>query len=221
MTTKEEILQAFRFRHACKEFDGGKKISEEDFGFILETWRLSPTSFGFEPGKLLILQNAELRQKLLPVTWGARRTLPTASHFVIILAREAQALAPDSGHIAHMMNDIQQLPEEVGQGKKAMYRKFLEHDFRIADNEEAVFGWAARQTYIALGNMMTAAAQIGIDSCPIEGFEKAAVESLLTEEGVLNDAEFGVACMVAFGYRIKEPREKTRQPLEQSVAWVD
>lgn len=69
---KEEILNAFRFRHACKEFDSSKKISEDDFNFILETGRLSPSSFGFEPWKFLVLQNEAIREKLREVTWGAQ-----------------------------------------------------------------------------------------------------------------------------------------------------
>lgn len=70
-TAKEQILAAYRFRHACKEFDSEKKISDADFQFILETGRLSPSSFGFEPWKFIVLQNPRIREKLLPVTWGA------------------------------------------------------------------------------------------------------------------------------------------------------
>ena len=61
-TTKEKIMDAFHFRHACKEFDPMHKISEEDFKFILETGRLSPSSFGYEPWKFVIVQNKELRE---------------------------------------------------------------------------------------------------------------------------------------------------------------
>ena len=64
---KETILAAFNSRHACKEFDVNKKISAEDFNFILETGRLSPSSFGFEPWKFLVIQNHSLREKILPL----------------------------------------------------------------------------------------------------------------------------------------------------------
>jgi nitroreductase len=216
---KERVLNAFYFRHACKEFDPDKKISEDDFAFILEAGRLSPSSFGFEPWKFVILQNQTIRQRLLPVSWGAQRQLPTASHFVILLSRTKEGLAADSAHIQHMMRVIQKLPEEVTKGKEARYRNFLTNDFKLMENERLMFEWGARQTYIALANMMTAAALIGIDSCPIEGFDKEAVERILREEGILEDG-FGVACMAAFGYRAREPRAKTRQPMEDITAWI-
>lgn len=219
-TIKEQVLKAYQFRHACKEFNKDKKISEDDFRFILETGRLSPSSFGFEPWTFVIAQNAALREKLLPVTWGAQRTLPTASHFVLLLSRTREGMKSDSDHITHIMKDIQQLPEEVRQGKSKAYQKFLESDFNLFDNERAMFEWASRQTYIALGNMMTAAAQIGIDSCPIEGFEKEAVEAVLREEGILQEG-FGLSCMAAFGYRLHEPRAKTRRPYDEVVKWVE
>lgn len=218
-TVREQILNAFAFRHATKEFDPAKKISEADFSFILETGRLSPSSFGFEPWKFVVVQSPDVRQKLLPVAWGAQKQLPTASHFVILLSRTKEGLTADSAHIQHMMRDIQQLPEENAKGKGNTYHHFLADDFKLLDNDRAVFEWGARQTYIALGNMMTAAAQIGVDSCPMEGFDKDAVERILQEEGVLKDG-FGVACMVAFGYRVREPRAKTRQPIEAVTAWV-
>lgn len=218
---KTEILDAYRFRHACKEFDATRKISDEDFGFILETARLSPSSFGFEPWRFVVLQNADIREKLRLITWGAQKTLPTASHFVLILARTKAGLAPDSPYIRSIMEDVQQLPAEIVERKSAVYRKFLETDFDIWNNERAVFEWAARQTYIALGNMMTAAAMIGIDSCPVEGFEKEPAEALLREEGILRGEEFGLACMVAFGYRANEPRAKTRRTIDQVADWVN
>lgn len=219
-TAKEQILQAYHFRHACKEFDKNKKISEDDFRFILETGRLSPSSFGFEPWTFVVLQNPAIREKLLPVTWGAQKTLPTASHFVLLLTRTKEGMDPDSGYITSIMEDVQQLPEEVKQGKRAKYRSFLESDFELFDNERAMFEWASRQTYIALGNMMTAAAQIGIDSCPIEGFRQKNAERILREEGILKEG-FGLSAMVAFGYRVREPRAKTRRPYEQVVQWVE
>ncbi|MNC06764.1 putative NAD(P)H nitroreductase YfkO [compost metagenome] len=83
-----------------------------------------------------------------------------------------------------------------------------------------MFEWGARQTYLALGNMMTAAAQIGIDSCPIEGFDKLKIEEILAAEGIMDPEHFGIACMVAFGSRLNEPRGKTRRSADQVVQWV-
>ncbi|WP_151734896.1 NAD(P)H-dependent oxidoreductase ['Paenibacillus yunnanensis' Narsing Rao et al. 2020] len=217
---KEAILSAFTFRHATKEFDGSRKISDEDFRFILETARLSPSSFGFEPWRFVVVQSPELRGKLKPYAWGAQKQLPTASHFVLILARLPQDMAAGSAYLRSMTEEVQQLPPEVAAGKQKAFAEFLDRDFRLAGNERAMFEWAARQTYLALGNMMTAAAQIGIDSCPIEGFNKPAIEEILTAEGVMDPEHFGIACMAAFGYRLHEPREKTRQSADQVIQWI-
>ncbi len=217
---KEEILKAFKFRHACKEFDSNKKISEDDFNFILETGRLSPSSFGFEPWKFLVLQNEVIREKLREVTWGAQKQLPTASHFIIILARKQSEMIYSSNYISKVMADIQQLPEDVANGKKAAFENFQKNDFKLLESHRNLFDWASKQTYITLGNMMTSAAEIGVDSCPIEGFDVEKVETLLEKEGILNREKFGVSVMVAFGYRKNEPREKTRGSIDKVTEWV-
>ncbi|WP_243526818.1 NAD(P)H-dependent oxidoreductase [Bacillus pseudomycoides] len=215
---KQEILKAYQFRHACKEFDTSKKISDEDFHFILDTGRLSPSSVGLEPWKFVVIQDTALREKLKPVSGGAQGQLPTASHFVVILARRKEGLRHDSVHVIKMMKDIQHMPEEVVQNLSGFYKSFVETE--LEDNDRLIFEWASKQTYIALGNMMTAAAQIGIDSCPIEGFDKKQVTVILQNECIINGNDFGVACMVAFGYRKEEPkRPKTRQNLDEIVEW--
>ncbi|MGG3652082.1 NAD(P)H-dependent oxidoreductase [Bacillus pseudomycoides] len=219
--TKEEILKAYQFRHACKEFDVNKKVSDEDFHFILETGRLSPSSFGFEPWKFVVIQNQDIRNKLLPVAWGAQKQLPTASHFVVILVRKKEDMIYDSSYISNFMKNIQQLPEEVVTMKRGFYKAFQETDFQLLESDRAMFDWASKQTYIALGNMMTAAAQIGIDSCPIEGFHQEKVEAILKEEGIVSGDTFGVSVLVAFGYRAEEPkRDKTRQTMDMFVEWI-
>lgn len=219
--TKEKILKAYQFRHACKEFDVNKKVSDEDFHFILETGRLSPSSFGFEPWKFVVIQNQDIRNKLLPVAWGAQKQLPTASHFVVILARKKEDMIYDSSYISNFMKNIQQLPEEVVTMKRGFYKAFQETDFQLFESDRAMFDWASKQTYIALGNMMTAAAQIGIDSCPIEGFHQEKVEAILKEEGIVSGDTFGVSVLVAFGYRAEEPkRDKTRQTMDMVVEWI-
>ncbi|WP_150274304.1 NAD(P)H-dependent oxidoreductase [Paenibacillus tepidiphilus] len=217
---KEDILAAFAFRHAAKEFDSSRVISEEDFQFILETGRLSPSSFGFEPWRFVVVQSPEIREKLKPHAWGAQKQLPTASHFMLILARQPHDMSAGSAYLRSMTEGVQKLPADVAAGKEKAFAAFLANDFALAGNDRALFEWAARQTYLALGNMMTAAAQIGIDSCPIEGFNKAAIEEILTAEGIMDPGHFGIACMAAFGYRLNEPRGKTRQSADQVIQWV-
>lgn len=216
---RKQILDAFNFRHACKTFDAARKIPDEDFGFILEAARLSPSSFGFEPWKFLVIQNPELREKIKPVSWGAQGQLPTASHFVIILARKEKSMHYEADYIQDHMRDVKQLPEDVVEMLGGFYREFQTRDFQLTESPRAMFDWACKQTYIALGNMMSVAAQIGIDSCPIEGFDREKLEAVLVEEGLLDTNEFGVSVMVAFGYRENEPYPKTRHNEKAVVEW--
>lgn len=218
---KEKIIEAFNFRHACKKFDSEKKISARDFNFILETGRLSPSSFGFEPWNFLVVQNIQLREKLRGLTWGGQGQIPTASHLLVILARKSYFMKYDSQYIQSFMKDVQNLPENIIEMKRNVYQKFLENDFKLLDNERAVFDWACKQTYIPLTNMMTAAAMIGIDSCPMEGFEAEKIDELLANDFDIDTEKFGISCMVAFGYRDKEPPAKTRQPLENIIKWYN
>ena len=219
MLSKEDILSAFQFRHACKQFDPDKKISDEDFAFILETGRLSPSSFGFEPWRFVVIQNPALRAQLKEVTWGAQGHLPTASHYVAILCRKGD-MRFDSDYVEHFMRDVQKLPDNIVTLKRDKYRQFQEHDLRLLDSQRSLFDWACKQAYIALGNMMTAAAMIGIDSCAIEGFDQEATETVLANAGVLDREAFGLAVMVAFGYRNQPQPTKTRQTLDAVTVWV-
>ena len=216
----QEILDVFRFRHACKKFDASRSVSNEDFNTILEAARLSPSSFGFEPWKMVVLTDDALKQKLYPLAWGAQNSLNGARHFVLLLARKTADMIYSSDFISHMMQDVQHQSVEIANQRRAKYRTFQEDDFNLLESERAMFDWAGKQTYIVLANMMTAAAYLGIDSCPIEGFQQSKVDELFVQEGVFDPAHFGVSVMVAFGYRAQEPhRTKTRQPLEDLILW--
>ena len=217
--SKEVILNAFQFRHATKEFDSTKIIKEDDFNFILETAKLSPSSFGFEPWHFIVVQDKELRELLKPVAWGAPVKLDTASHFVLGLSMKAPMVKWDSDYIMHMMKDVKQLPSEVIEMYSKFYREFQERDFDL-DTDKKLFDWASKQTYIALGNMMTSAALIGIDSCPIEGFHQEKAEVLLREKFGVDTAKYGLSFMTAFGYRKADPEfGKSRRDLGDIVTW--
>lgn len=216
---KEEILNAYHFRHATKVFDDSRKITAEDFEFILETGRLSPSSIGFEPWKFLIVQKPELRQRLSEVSSGAQKQLATASHFVVILARTDASY--NSPYAEYMLKEIKGMPDDVFELTSAAYENF-QNNQRLLENPKTLFDWASKQTYIALGNMMTSAALIGIDSCPIEGFSYQDVHRILEEEGLLEDGAWDISMMAAFGYRIEEPkREKSRQSLDKITQWIE
>lgn len=212
------LLAAFQFRHACKTFDPARRIPDETFRAILECGRLSPSSFGFEPWRFVVVQDRGLREQLRAVAWGAQGQFPTASHVVLILAR-GEDMLPGSDYTEHMMRDVLKMSDEAIARRHVFYPRFHRDDFRL-DNPRAVFDWSCHQAYIALANMLTGAALLGIDSCPIEGFHREKAEAVLQEAGLLEDGHFGLAVMVAFGYRINPQPEKRRQSLDELVRWV-
>ncbi len=220
--SKQDIIDAHLFRHACKEFDAERRISDEDFDFILEIARLSPSSFGLEPWKFLVVQNPQLREKFLPYVWGGQKQLPTASHVVIALIRKTRFMRYDSDYVQNFMRQVQKFPEEAAVARTAILKKFQHEDFALLDSERAMTDWGGKQSYIALGNMMAGAAMLGIDSCPIEGFEQTAVQRLLAAEMGVNADDWGVAYLAAFGYRKDAPaRPKTRQEIDAVVEWFN
>ena len=216
--SKQQVLDAFHFRSATRYYNPSKKISEEDFAYILDLARLSPSSVGSEPWQFVIVQNPELRQKLKPVSWGMATQVEDASHLVVILAKKNARY--DSDFFRSSL-EKRGLNQEQIEKALARYKEFQTHDINVLENDRTLFDWCSKQTYIALANMMTGAALIGIDSCPIEGFNYAEVNRILAEEGAFDATEYGVSVMVTFGYRAKEIKKKYRKPLEEMVTWIE
>ncbi|MEX2948991.1 NAD(P)H-dependent oxidoreductase [Staphylococcus warneri] len=213
------IIDAFHFRHATKQFDASKTISNEDFETILEAGRLSPSSLGLEPWKFVVVQSKTLRDKLKPHSWGAQKQLDSASHFVLIFARKN--VTSQSPYVQNLVKNVKGYEEST---IPAVYEKFdhFQTEFHINDNARTLYDWACKQTYIALGNMMTSAALLGIDSCPMEGFDLDTVTQILSDEGILDTENFGISVMVAFGYRAEEPsHSKVRQTQDDVVKWIN
>lgn len=219
---ENKFLDAMMFRHATKEFDSSKKITNSDFNSILELGRISPSSFGFEPWRFVVIQNKDLREKLKVFSWGAQGQLDTASHFVIILARKKKGMIYDSEYIQDMLQNVKELPADVVKLYGGFYEKFQKEDFNLLESDRTLFDWSSKQTYIALANMMTGSAYMGIDSCPIEGFDSKLTEEFLRNDLKIDTEEFAPSMMLAFGYRKNEPsREKSRQSLEAITEWYN
>ncbi|MGA9466441.1 MAG: NAD(P)H-dependent oxidoreductase [Exiguobacterium marinum] len=217
---KKDILEAYRWRQATKEFDADRKIKEDDMEFILETGRLSPSSFGFEPWQFVVVRREDLLQKIKDHAWGAQGQALTASHFVLILARTPKAMRYDADYIRNIVTSVQGRTEEEYAQRVKRVQEFQENDYRLLDDERVFQEWIKRQTYIPLGNMMTAAAQIEIDSCPIEGFNQEEIDELLISEGVMERGEWSLSVMVAFGYRSRDFAPKTRRDFNEVVKYI-
>ncbi len=207
---KNEFLKAMDFRHACKVFDDTKKISEEDLKFILEVGRKSPSSFGMEPWKFVVIQNEELKAKVRPFCWDQVQ-VTSCSDLVVVLAR-IEDVKPESGIPAKKFGR-----RNMPQDKLDFYiNVYASHLKETLSNDENVLAWTARQCYLAASNMMTAAASIGIDSCPIEGFEKEKVEEVLE----LDTSKYQVAMVLPFGYRVNEQSKQLRANFDDVVEFI-
>ncbi|QEE32773.1 nitroreductase [Malaciobacter canalis] len=207
---KEEFLKAMDFRHACKVFDDTKKIPEEDLKFILEVARKSPSSFGMEPWKFLVVQNQELKEKIRPTCWNQVQ-ITSCSDLVIVLAK-IEDVKVESG-VPEKRFGRRPMPQE----KKDFYiNLYANHLKDTLSSDKNIYEWTARQTYIAVGNMMTAAAAIGVDSCPIEGFEKDKLEQILE----LDTTKYQVAMVLPFGYRLNEQSDQLRLSFDEVVEFV-
>ena len=216
--TRQQALEIFRRRVSTRYYDPARKISAEDFAAILDFGRLSPSSVGSEPWKFLVIQNQGLREKIKPVAWGMQSSITEASHLVILLAKKHARY--DTPFFSELMDRRGFTPEQRAAALER-YRSFQIHDIAIADDERALFDWASKQSYIALANMLTGAAMLGIDSCPIEGMNYAAVEHILAQAGLLDPAEYGVSVAATFGYRARDIQPKPRRDAAETVVWVE
>ncbi len=215
---KQQVLDAFWNRHAVRRYDPTKKIPREDMDYILETARLSPSSVGMEAWRFVVLEDEKLRDAVKPLAWGAGKQLETASHFVLLIAKKH--VRYDEPLIQDTLKKRNLSAEEYAAAVER-YASFQKHGLKILENERAMLDWSAKQTYIAMGNMMTAAIMIGIDSCPIEGFDHSAVNELLAEAGVIDPADEALVSMISFGYRAFEPRRpKQRKSTDQVISWI-
>lgn len=215
---RKRIHDAYYFRTAVRVYND-QKISEDDLNLILDgAWR-SPSSVGLEGWRFVVLENQDIKSEIKEVAWGAQYQLETASHFILLLA-EKNARYDGQSHLDSLIR--RGITDEDGlKNRLKTYEEFQKRDMDMADNPRALFDWTAKQTYIALGSMMTNAALMGIDSCPIEGFDYQKVDDILAKHGVIDPEKEGIASMLSLGYRLRDPRHpQTRKAREDVISIV-
>lgn len=187
----EQLLQALEWRYATKVFDSSKKIPADVWTALEKTLVLTPTSYGLQPYHFLIVQDSAKRAALLPHSWGQKQVVD-CSHFVVFTARTDMKEADVTRLIARI-SSVRGIPAE----SLNRYRDVIVGDIVKGARGKIAHEWATRQTYIALGNLMTAAALLGVDACPMEGLVAAEYDKVLQLDGT------GYATVVAcaLGYR--------------------
>ncbi len=204
------VLEALKFRHACKKFDPEKKISAGQLAIIIESAHLSPTSFGIEAWKFLVIESDSVKQKLRPACWNQPQ-ITDSSHLIVILTRPG--LVDPAGEYVKRSFERRGLPLDATRAYIEKYRKHMETE---VFPRMSAYAWCSKQCYIGLASIMTAAASEQIDSCPIEGFEKDMVEKVLE----LDTEQYEVAVIVALGFRAGEQKTRYRHPIEDVVEYI-
>lgn len=207
--SNDTLLQQLRWRYATKAFDPAKKISDADWATIEQALILTPTSYGFQPYRFVLVADPAVREKLVPLSWGQRQ-VADASHFVVFAAKTSVNEADIDYYLAYVAKVRGTPVENLGGFKKALLGDIV-HGPRGKQQHE----WATRQCYIALGNLMTSAAMIGIDVCPMEGIDPAKYDEVLG----LPAKGYNTVVAAAVGYRSPTCKyaavPKVRYPAEE------
>ncbi len=187
----QQLLQALNWRYATKVFDATKKIPEDVWQALKQALVLTPSSYGLQPYKFLVIESPARRAELLPHAWNQKQVVD-ASHFIVLTAQTKVTEADVDKLIKHTSHRRQ-----ISAGALDSYRGMMVGDLIKGPRGKIAHEWATRQTYIALGNLMTCAAVLGVDACPMEGFSPAEFDHLL---GLENSGYASVVCC-ALGYR--------------------
>ncbi len=208
-----DIQKALEWRYATKRFDTDKKISEKDWKVLETSLHLSPSSYGLQPWKFLVIENPELRKKLREVSWNQTQ-VTDASHLVVFAYKENVDEKFVQDHI-NQVSRLRSVPLEALDGYKNMMVQNVVHG-KPAPEMEA---WTQRQAYIAMGFLMETAALLQIDACPMEGLDPKAYNEILQ----LNGTGWKAVSVIALGYRHAEDgtqhAKKVRFPVESVVEY--
>jgi nitroreductase len=207
----QELLAAQRWRYATKAFDAARRIPAEQWQALEDTLVLTPSSYGLQPWRFLVIDTPALRQELRPHSWDQSQ-ITDCSHLVVLLAKRTITAADADRFVAS-------IAATRGQDLAALetYRQMIQVDLIEGPRAAEIERWTSNQLYIALGNLMTSAALLGIDTCAIEGFSPAEYDRILG----LEDSDFRSRVACACGYRSQVDKyaslPKVRYPASELI----
>jgi nitroreductase len=193
----EAVVAQLGWRYAVKKFDRARRIDDATWQALEKALVLAPSSFGLQPWRFLVVENAALRTQLRAASWKQAQ-VEDGSHLVVFAIRTPLGKADVTRWMARL-HEVRGTPQAELDGYQKMIEGF------IARPGFDVAGWCARQAYIALGPFMTAAALLGVDTCPMEGIDPAAYDRIL---GLPATGYATVVACVA-GYRAADDRFAT------------
>lgn len=187
------FIENQNWRYATKKFDATKKISKQDLNTLKEAIRLSSSSYGLQPYKVIIVENPELRTKIQPAAWGQSQIVE-ASH-LIIFANETQVEEKTIDNYISNISSTRNIPTDSLTG----YADFMKSKLlNLPEDSKKV--WTSKQTYLAMGNLLNAAAELKIDVTPMEGFVPEQVNEILG----LDKLGLNTSLIATLGYRHEE-----------------
>ena len=202
------------WRYATKKFDATRKIPAEQWQALEHAMLLAPSSFGLQPWRFVVVQDKTLLAQFPAISWGQTQPLE-CSHYVVFAYRKGLSVE-DIDLFVRRIAEVRGVPVESLEG----YRGFILGSHKAATENGTLDDWCARQVYIAIGQAMTAAALLGIDTCPMEGILPAKYDELLG----LDAQGYASVCTVAFGYRAADDKHsglsKVRFPKSQVIKYV-
>ena len=209
-----QLINALNWRYATKTFDASKIIPEATWKSLEETLILSPSSFGLQPYRFLVVKDVAIRKQLQPHSWNQTQVVD-ASHYVVFASRTGITETEIDAFLNRVV-EVRGIPRESLEG----YRGMMYGSLLSPGAEARIPHWGALQAYIALGNLMTSAALLGIDTCAIEGFAPAEYDAIL---GLKEQGYASVVCC-ALGYRSAEDKyaslAKVRKPSADLIKTV-
>ena len=209
--TNEELLNQLNWRYATKQFDPTRKIDEATLTVLEDSMHLAPSSFGLQPWKFFIVGDPEMKERLTPLTWNQPQTRD-CSHFVVLTFQDPFDLDEVDRYLdATVEARGGDLSDHAG--LKGMMDGFIHRSIE----DGTIDDWCKNQVYIALGQLMASAAVLGVDACPMEGIQPAAIDEALG----LVDSGFKTMVACALGYRADSDKyaslPKVRYPRDQIV----
>ncbi|HSI34800.1 MAG TPA: NAD(P)H-dependent oxidoreductase [Tepidisphaeraceae bacterium] len=198
-STNETIARQLRWRYATKKFDPARKVSDTDFETVKQALALAPSAYGLSPWRFVVVNDPAVRAHLRAAAYGQAQ-LTDASHVVVLAGRKGLDAAYVDKFIARVAEVRGATPTAL-KGYRDMMVGFVD-GLRTAKGDAAVDAWAARQVYIALGQGLETAALLGLDACPMEGFDAAKFDQILG----LDAQGYGALAILAVGYRAADDK---------------
>lgn len=194
-----DLLEILNWRYATRKFDATRKIPADVWQALEQSLVLSPSSVGLQPWKFYVITDLAMKERLLPAAWHQVQVVE-CSHFVVFVVRKNLGADHVDRHVARMAEVRGVTIESL-----AKFRAMAVGNLDTARGEGRLDTWQTHQLYIALGQFMTSAAVLGVDTCPMEGFEPEKFDQILGLAGT----EYASVVACAAGYRVSDERYAT------------